>query len=93
MKYDQAKQLRDAGFPQGGMGSWLLPPDALVARSSDRIYKPTLEELIEACGKGGFTLLTKGDGVWSAALNGVGDDGRTPEEAVGRLWLSIKAKV
>jgi hypothetical protein len=70
-----------------------LPPEALVARSNDRIYKPTLEELIEACGKGDFILLTKGDGVWSAALNGVGDDGPTPEEAVDRLWLAIRAKV
>ena len=50
MNYDLAKQLRDAGFPQGGNGKWIGPPDKIVWRSGDRAYAPTLEELIAACG-------------------------------------------
>jgi len=48
VRYELAKQLDEAGFPQGGKGDWLSDPDALIAR--DRVYAPTLEELIEACG-------------------------------------------
>ena len=50
MHYDLAKQLRDAGFPQGGNGKWIGPPDKIVWRSGDRAYVPTREELIAACG-------------------------------------------
>jgi hypothetical protein len=40
----------DAGFPQIGKGSLIGPPNKLVWRSGDRVYVPTLDELIEACG-------------------------------------------
>ena len=49
MEYDLANKLKDAGFPQGGTGQWTLPPDSIVARYTDRVYVPTLSELIEAC--------------------------------------------
>ena len=49
MDYDLAESLMDAGFPQIGKGSLIGPLDKLVWRSGDRVYAPTLEELIEAC--------------------------------------------
>jgi hypothetical protein len=50
VNYELAQQLKDAGFPQIGNGRWLGPSTALMWRSSDRVYVPTLEELIDACG-------------------------------------------
>ena len=47
VKYELAKQLEEAGYPQGGKGSWISDPNAVIAR--DRVYAPTLEEVIEAC--------------------------------------------
>jgi hypothetical protein len=49
--YELAKILMDAGFPQSGKGRLIGSPNKLVWRSDDRVYVPTLEELIEACGK------------------------------------------
>jgi hypothetical protein len=89
MNYELAKQLNDAGFPQGGKGAWTFPPQNLVARSADRIYVPTLSELIEACSDGAFMLLTKGDGVWAATVNGKLAEGPTAEEAVAKIWLAL----
>jgi len=31
-------------------GHWIVDPSLIVARRGDRVYIPTLEELIEACG-------------------------------------------
>lgn len=101
MNYEIAKKLKEAGFPlvaasvedgndskrknqifyygkddYGRDGSWLYP---------------TLEELIEACGKTGFTLRDAGKDVWEA--NG-GDSieyfkGSTPDIAVANLYLAL----
>ena len=46
--YELAKSLMDAGFPQIGKGRLIGSPDKLVWRNSDRVYVPTLEELIDA---------------------------------------------
>ena len=97
MKYELAKELYDAGFPQGGKGSWTYPSNNLVTRSSDRVYVPALSELIEACGNN-FTQLRHWAIKWSAyaalnidreikSLDGMGD---TPKEAVARLWLVLQ---
>src|SRR5947207_14431436 len=51
MDYELAKALAEAGYPQGGKGKWLWPPHKLVTSSSDRVYVPTLGELVEACGE------------------------------------------
>jgi len=50
MNYELAKQLYDAGFPQQGFGRWVGNPDQVIWRAGDRVYVPTLEELIKACG-------------------------------------------
>ena len=65
MNYELAKQLSDAGFPQGGEGKWVLPPDIINARREDRVYVPTLSELIEACGSK-FQALFREPDRWTA---------------------------
>ena len=96
MKYELAKELRDAGFPQTGNGKSVGPPDALVMRRADGVYSPTLSELIEACGMP-FTLegnIVAADApIWMAESKGLTADGATPEEAVARLWLGLRGSV
>jgi hypothetical protein len=98
MNYDLAKQLRDAGFPQGGKGTWAFPPNALVGRANDRVYLPTLSELIEACGDIFHALRHPSQGGWQAFSvtdrEGVMETGigETPDEAVGCVWLILRAK-
>ena len=93
MNYRLAKQLKDKGFPQG--------KNTFAFEEGD-IYSPNLSELIDACeltrSSLGFTLIHKIDG-WGAVLwidmgaNNVGKHyeakGKTPEEAVARLWLAL----
>lgn len=97
MNYELAKQLKDAGFPQ----------KTKCSECGMDWYdtKPTLSELIEACGVGNkyqFRLLaywSENDTVWQADLkpfnNGEKDEyglGSTPEEAVAKLWLELNKK-
>ncbi len=56
------------------------------------VYKPTLSELIEACGDR-FNCLERMIGCWIAIYDGdaayfIGE-GITPEEAVAHLWLEL----
>jgi hypothetical protein len=96
MDYELAKQLRDAGFPQGGNGRWAGNPDKIVWRSGDRAYVPTLEELIDAWGDKFFALNatdTRGlSHTWYAAVtfpNLIEATGSTPTEAVAKVWLAL----
>ena len=97
MDYELAKELKDAGFPQAGKGKWIGPPDALRWRSGNRVYVPTLSELIEACGDQ-FISLTKDVTGWFALGDPRNDYSRqetvglTPEEAVARLWLALNKR-
>jgi hypothetical protein len=90
MDYELAKSLMDAGFPQIGKGRLIGSLEKLVWRSSDRVYVPTLEELIDACGDDFGSLDKRHDG-WLARAN---RDQRcfagTPAEAVARLWLMLQ---
>jgi hypothetical protein len=55
-------------------------------------YSPTLSELIEACHQDGvcMRLIERPDGTW---ITSRADEeyfhGRTPQEAVARLWLAL----
>lgn len=111
MDYELAKQLKDAGFPQNGAGKYRTEKMQSVydngignnprysARTYDeKLYIPTLEELIEACGDKLFALFRKGPTVWVADggewIGGYfGNEyciqGKTPSEAVARLWLAL----
>jgi hypothetical protein len=96
--YKLAQDLRDAGFPQTGRGTQIGPSDKLVWRAGDRVYIPTLSELIEACGEQFWMLEARNleEGNWHA--NGYrtakieGAHGSSPEEAVARLWLALNKK-
>ena len=91
MTYELASQLRDAGFPQIGKGGHLGPPDKLVWRASDRVYCPTLSELIAACTTF-CSLYRRGDDWCADGLDQPEQRGKTPEEAVARLWLALNRK-
>lgn len=106
IRYELAKELKDAGFPQGG------PKEphcvqcnelALYTRCYDHekeyVFHPTLSELIEACGETLQSLYNCGSAGWEAIREDdkYGDSkgfekGSTPEEAVARLWLALNPK-
>jgi hypothetical protein len=93
MRYELAKELCNVGFPQEGRGSWIVDTTSLVARSGERVYAPTLEELIEACGEA-FRGLTRDSEGYAAHSHTVSNVffGETPTEAVARLWLALCPK-
>ncbi len=90
MDYELAKSLMDAGFPQTGKGSLIGSLNKLVWRSSDRVYVPTLEELIEACGENFCSLEKRHDGWLAYATCNQSCFAETPAEAVARLWLTLQ---
>jgi hypothetical protein len=92
MDFALAKALKDAGFPQSGKGGHAGPPHKIVWRAGDRVYCPTLTELIEACGGRFESLcLSKISGsMWFAFSNADEEaKGSTSSEAVARLWLAL----
>lgn len=105
MGYELAKELMDAGFAQTGRGlfwiegygcaQWLSRPQDHTILA----YEPSLEELIEECGRSEFKLRKE----YSAYENkifyvierpGCFDMERrdTAKEAVARLWLALNSK-
>lgn len=122
MKYEIAKQLKDAGFPQKGGKSheaFYLNAGILTGvvdfdmykdvddafRSAKLVYAPTLEEIIEACGKTLFGELSPFKDEWRVmgGQHAYDDDfhemqyeyvlfGSTMSDAVARLWLALNAK-
>jgi hypothetical protein len=92
MDYDLAESLMDAGFPQIGKGSLIGPLNKLVWRTGDRVYAPTLEELIEACGENFGSLDKQHDG-WLASANFYQICcAKTHDDAVARLWLALQKR-
>lgn len=86
MDYELAKQLKDADFPY----------KTVFEDGELRKYPPTLEELIEACGTW-FQSLTynKSQDNWTARYASMvikESTGKTPTEAVARLWLKLNKK-
>jgi hypothetical protein len=74
---------------------WLGPTDKVVWRNEDRAYAPILEELIEACGDRFSGLTLDDDGIFGAHDREYARTvliGRTPGEAVARLWLALHSK-
>jgi hypothetical protein len=90
--YELAKSLMDAGFPQVGKGRLVGSPDKLVWRSGDRVYVPTLEELIEACGRNFGSLAKRQDGWLASANYDQSCFAKTPADAVARLWLALQKR-
>ena len=82
MNYETAKELKDAGYD---------------------LNKASLEELIEACGE--EFVLTNECGMWEAWSGSTSEmvrmgeasakfevEGKTPSEAVAKLWLALNKK-
>lgn len=81
MKYELAKELKDAGFPQSSDdngtlrkgGAYLFPDGFSLSEPRKKFdavisYAPTLSELIDACGEKitGFTCRAWTGGKWQA---------------------------
>lgn len=83
MDYNLAKKLKDAGFP-----------DSQYMDLEDILDRPTLSELIEACGdKFGQLDHYQNDEKWKAeAKEMYMATGKTAEEAVANLWLVLNKK-
>ena len=108
MNYDLAKQLKDTGFPQSGNGFFGTNSKTYAEvkprpfNSNKGAYQPTLEELIDACGKEFGELLRvynyEGEILsWEAKqrhnpekyIDIIEVEGITKEEAVAKLWLEL----
>ena len=95
MNYTLAKELEDAGYKGQGCDCRYLKED------EEQVYAPTLFDLIEECddnqGFGMNELRVSYDGSWQKywiaeacpRRGGVIGEGKTPEEAVARLWLAL----
>ena len=99
MKYELAKKLKDAGFPYDWSRMEDHDPELLVKTwyMYGKGYSPTLEELIEACGKNiNFYLKENWSDIeflnWEAFGGAKTGNGKTPTEAVANLWLELNKK-
>ncbi len=98
MEHELALKLKDAGFLQGGAGDTvyeIICEGTVDVAYFDPAYAPTLSELIEACiGEYWFTLAELKPHAWRAEgrtldLKTLRGKGKTPEEAVAKLWLEL----
>src|SRR3974377_735205 len=87
--YELATQLKDAGFPQSELAR------AQQRAGYDYVSLPTLSTLIEVC-RENFGALGREPDCWVACeyVSERGEwanahEGKTPEDAVARLWLSL----
>lgn len=92
MKYDLAKRLKDAGFPQEN--SVLISRGNGVGADFEYLSNPDLSYLIKMCGDNNFKLTADHKGRWYSYsyINAVGAEGDTPEEAVAKLWIKLNGK-
>lgn len=91
--YELAQQLKDAGFPFKPAHCSF---DKIIYFSEPKL-EPTLSELIAACGDGFYSLVYALENDWRCFSEREGDyidtaDGKTPEEAVARLYLALNDK-
>jgi hypothetical protein len=89
MNYKLAEKLKDVGFPSEKHKCWY--------RCEGTHCIPTLEELIEACGDGLEELkqIKEEDLVnynWEAHADGFCVVGKTPTEAVAKLYIALNKK-
>lgn len=108
MKYELAKQLKEAGFPKETF--FITYPNEKYPNQKGQRGTPTLEELIEACGEKDFHIhliqnhtsaIADLENIYWSALKipARGDKkveiqamGDTPTEAVAKLWLKLQEK-
>jgi len=99
ISYKLAKKLKDAGFPQGEEGIYISSSGIVrdiaikaMKETGQAFYSPTLSELIEACGVKLKLMGEKGDwyvSTYEMELENETIRGKTPEEAVAKLWLKL----
>ena len=111
MDYELAKQLKDAGFPQGENRPVAVYSekstseiDVFEVTKTQKVYIPTLSELIEACGDKFRKLILHSENpkhpnlIWQAGTNQhivkniESKRGKTPEIAVANLYLALNKK-
>lgn len=94
MNYELTKELKEAGFPQEGGGTFSKYRKDIDGKNVEvvNVYIFTLSELIKACGKP--LALQIDDDKCEAQSYGdrprITETGSTPEEAVARLWLALQ---
>lgn len=89
MNYEVAKRLEDAGFE---FKTHLVCGDGIDTEDSFFEHKPTLSELIEACGEIHLWGPNQGSGWYADGGENTKQHGSTPEEAVANLWLALNEK-
>ena len=90
MTYELVLKLKNAGFPFEFCPNIDNPKHDKLGCE---LQSPTLEELIEACGNEFGYLAKRFSGGWRASKkNSFKQDGKTSEEAVANLWLSLNSK-
>ncbi len=98
---EQAKKLKEAGFPQEGSDERYFHWLQMKEGKTEKTYLPDLSELIEACGDEFHELHWCAIGRWDTprrwSVWGHNRDlgpfvGTTPEEAVANLYLSLNQK-
>lgn len=104
MNYELAKQLKEAGFPLTPTSSQESPQlETDLVIDHVRYQYPTLSELIKACPKeinGYYFNLSANSQGWIAVyeqwesefIETLTSEGKTPEEAVARLYLALNKK-
>lgn len=94
LSYETCKRLKEAGFPQDREECAGISIHNCHDSCED-LYCPTLSELIEACdGFHDLTHVKLGENKEWAAVGGTLNlgEGKTPEEAVAALYLSLHEK-
>ncbi len=96
LSYKLAKQLKEAGFPQDNLYFYYVDKNIECSwvrhTTGEGIACPTLPELIDDCGEEFYKLVNlNGDSGWHAEGHNFkgGKIGKTPEEAVAKLWLKL----
>ena len=89
MTYELAKKLKDAGYEM----DYNLDAFSEFDKRTAHIHLH-LADLIEACGEEFFSLAYPGKDLWEAHQSPMGlyTQGKTPEEAVAKLWLSLNSE-
>lgn len=84
MDYKIAKQLKEVGFPQPKNGELVHG----IPWEEEDCYHPTLSELVDACAVA-IVITIQPDGYTSIGYECVEYDGKTPEDAVAKLYIKL----
>ncbi len=93
MTYDLAKKLKDAGFPQKEHRNSFCGNDACATGNRMCDYDPTLLELIVGLGSGRIDIIRPVLGLWEIGAEGWKVSGKTPEEALAELWITVNRQM